>query len=172
MPPVAPIFVPDLDTLKLRLRFDTAQGPSSVSDEILRSAIEYARARIVTRLGATGVSDIKATALSADPLTSEQIRRLQSVSLEVELVRLHLMETGFVFTQDSMPSSRTSMQDEGLPRRAAVSEHRQMIEDCRARIESLFESMEEAGQQSSGLSISSLGPEDPWYPGKSLDPTD
>lgn len=135
---VAPLFVADMDTLKLDLRLQGLRSGSE-GESILERATSGARVFFYQRLGPTIVSEMVSTTDVDNPTTTKAIRRKAASLAEVEVVRCSLLETMPVLVGDASASAMQNYNDEGVWRQVEPTERAGILERCRRRVEELLE---------------------------------
>lgn len=119
---IAPLFVPDLDTLKARLRLSAVDtGDASA---VVNSAVEEVRLHLYEELGEDLVTDLVALPRVENPTTDDGLRRLRAENIELLWVRMLLMQRLPTFYAQSFGQTRKAWNEEGITREARGSEYK------------------------------------------------
>lgn len=156
---VEPVFVKNLDNLKASLRLSGTAHPDA--NQLFLDAATYARTRLYSRMGSSGVDSIKATALTDNPSTDAQVVRAKAARLETLLVRLALLPVMDTLFADSSAQAQQTWNETGVfssqqPTSKEIARLEEEIEDLFAEV---------SGSESSGGSqVSVIGPDTPNLP--------
>tara|TARA_R110002094_G_scaffold220250_1_gene192768 strand:+ start:6952 stop:7554 length:603 start_codon:yes stop_codon:yes gene_type:complete len=137
---VAPLFVVDLDTLRLELRLQGLKTGSE-GESIFVRATSAARVYLYQRLGINLATTLVAVTEVENPTTAEDIRRKAASLAEVEIVRCDLLDLMPIMVGDASGDAQQVYNDEGVWRSATPEERVEALGRCRARIEELIELM-------------------------------
>lgn len=135
---VAPLYVTDMDTLKLELRLQGLKTGSE-GESILIRATSAARVYLYQRLGLSVAAALVAMSDVDNPTTADQIRRKAASLVEVEIVRCDLLDIMPLMVGDASGDAQQVYNDEGVWRQASPEEREEALGRCRARIEELIE---------------------------------
>lgn len=136
---VAPLFVADMDTLKLNLRLQGLKTGSE-GESILIRATSAARVYLFQRLGPSIVTAMLALNPEVEnPTTADEIRRKACSLAEVEIVRCDLLDLMPVMVGDASGDAQQVYNDEGVWRQVTPEERVDILARCRARVEELIE---------------------------------
>ncbi len=160
-----PLFV-DIDTLKARLRMATSSGLGTFASEVVEGFVGEVRLLIYQALGTETVATLLAQQESSSPTSQEQLNRSAATVLEVEWVRLLLMQRGDIFTKESLAAGRQTFQDEGGPRPSGAQARDAMISRQQAVVDSWISYLTEgpSSEIGSSLQVSTIGPEEAFPP--------
>lgn len=131
---MAPLFAADLLTLQAQLRLTAAAQQDSGA--IIARAVSRVRVQLFSRLGASRIATINATAISAAPATDAEILRTRAANVEVSMVRLLLLQEMPTFVMDAAVTTSEAWNQEGLTRGLDSKTRTAMIEALIAEIES------------------------------------
>lgn len=137
---VAPLFVTDLDTLRLELRLQGLKSGSE-GESIFVRATSAARVYLYQRLGLTTATELVGIPEVENPVTAADIRRKAATLAEIEIVRCDLLDIMPIMVGDASGDAQQVYNDEGVWRSATPEERIEALSRCRARIEELIELM-------------------------------
>lgn len=119
---IAPLFIPDMDTLKSRLRLSAVDTGDSAA--VVNATVEEVRIQLYEELGEPLVSDLVGLPRVENPTTEDGLKRLRAENIELLWVRMLLMQRLPTFYAQSFGQTRKSWNEEGITREARGSEYK------------------------------------------------
>ena len=129
-----PLFVADLDTLKLRLRLSDISSKNDDALAILDEGILNARIAFWSRLGEERVGELVAITYNENPGTEDEILRALANTTEVKLVWCFLLERLPHAWMDSSGDLDRRWNEEAPFRETSATDLEEKLERCRAEI--------------------------------------
>lgn len=154
----APLFIPDLETLKARLRMLDVSGQEGAA--VLDQAIEEVRVLLYDSLDPSRISAILAADFDPAAATPEAIDRLRAANLEYTWVRYLLVQrVPSLFVEFNSSHLRQTWNDNAIVREISPTLHRDMLDRLWQIIQSMLDRLngtDDAG--GNGFAIATIGP--------------
>jgi len=151
----APLFIPDLDALKARLRL------LNVTDEgaaVVDQALSEVRVFLFDALGPDLITTILLTEWDPSTSTTNGLRRLRASHLEVAWVRFLLMtRQPSMFVEFNASTLRQTWNEQGIVREASQSTLRRMLDEQWQAIQKMVSQLLDDDSDTSGIVSASLG---------------
>ena len=165
--PVAPLFIPDIDTLKSRVRLTGATNLDTSA--AIDSALHSARYLFFDNLGSTRISEILGFPRNDNPSTANELIRSKAESAEAVHVRMTLMRTIPTFFLDASNQASQRWNEEALFR-SSGNQLDSEIERLGVEFLELLTALKgESSEEASGINVGTIGPaETPPLPGASI----
>ena len=130
---VAPLYVVDMDQLKLELRLQGLRTEGE-GEAILIRMTSAARVYIFQQLGISTALAFAAESDVDDPETEAEVKRKACTLLEIEYIRCRLLEVMPVMTADSSGDAQETYNNEGVWRQVSPEERDEILARCNERI--------------------------------------
>lgn len=154
---VQPLFITDMNALKAQLRLSGASQSDALA--MIDSAVQQARARFYSSLGAVQVTALLAIPYVDNPTTDDGAKRLKANGIELDITKLSLLRSMPILFMDSSGIKREVWNEEGFARRL----DEKYISDEIARLENdiasgLGDLAADSGDSGGAVSGGAIGP--------------
>ena len=165
--PAEPVFIPDLDTLKARLRLSAVDTGDAAA--VLDSAVEEVRLGLFAELGSSLVTEIQTLTREEPAVTDDGLTRLRAENVELLWNRMILLQRLPSLFMQSAGVARHAWNEEGITREASSKDIRTEVRELQRLVRIGLAYL--LGQDTGDLTVFVAEPDEtPQYPGQSIVP--
>jgi hypothetical protein len=128
----SPVFNPDLDTIKARLRLSAVDTGDAAA--VVDAAMEEVRLGLFAELGSLRVEEIQALSRETPAITDDGLTRLRADNIEQLWMRMILLQRLPSLFMQSAGVSRHAWNEEGITREASGKDIRDEVRGLRGLI--------------------------------------
>jgi hypothetical protein len=136
-----PLFLPDIATVKARLRM-TGVPAGTDAESLIEEAIRTVRVGFYRKLSSSRITTLLGYASTDNPSTSTEVLRVQAEITELKWIRYELMRTIPTLFFDSSPSSGEAWNREGLVRGMGTDERTKEMDRLMADVIGALDGLE------------------------------